>query len=374
MPGYHFFNRGLKCDRVLIFTAIALWLFGVFAVYSATRTIGGNTNVIVQICAGAVGTIAMMCIGCFDYRQLVPLCKYIAAICVCMLILVLLAGITGIWGGKSWIKIGQLSIQPSEFAKCGFIITFAYHVSAVQERINSLKVLFLLLVHMAVPVGLILLQPDFGTCVVFVFIFAAILFSAGISYQIIIGAWVSLVALMPIGYMLLNEYQQKRIQVFFQPELDPTGYGYNVIQSKIALGSGGLWGNGYLDGISTQNGFLPAKHTDFIFSSVAEEMGFAGSVFILVSLFCIIFIIMRIAVKSHTLFGRYICVGVASMLFFHSVENMGMCMGMLPVTGIPLPFVSYGGSSVVSNFAAVGLVVSVGRMSAKERLFPVSRN
>ena len=370
----HGYQREVKYDRALIFTAVALWLFGVFAVYSATRTIGGNTNVIVQLGAGAIGIVIMIFLGFFDYRQLAPLWKYIAVICAASLVLVLLAGITGIWGSKSWLKIGPLSIQPSEFVKCGFIVTFAYHVSSLGERINNISAVLLLLVHMAVPVGLVLLQPDFGTCVVFVFIFAAVLFSAGISYKIIIPAAASLVAFAPIGYMLLSEYQQKRIQVFFHPELDPRGYGYNVIQSKIALGSGGLFGNGYLEGISTQNGFLPAKHTDFIFSSVAEESGFAGSVFVLLSLFIIIFVTLRIAGRAHTLFGRYICVGVAAMLFFHSFENMGMCMGILPVTGIPLPFVSYGGSSVVSNFMAVGLVVSVGRMSRKDRLFPVARN
>lgn len=366
---FHSCDRGAKCNKILIFTSVVLWVFGVFAVYSATRTIGGLTNILVQITAGVIGVGVMAMLMFFDYRQFSPLAKYIGAGCIMLLILVLIVGITGVWGSKSWIKIGPVSIQPSELVKCGFIITLAHHVSVVREKINTLQTVLGLCVHLAVPVGLILLQPDLGTAVVFLFIFAAVLFSAGISYKIVLGVIGALIVSVPGIYMLLSTYQQRRIQVFFHPELDPLGYGYNVVQSKIALGSGSFLGNGYLNGISTQNGFLPAKHTDFIFSSIGEEFGFIISGIVILAQFVLIFQALRIAVRSHTFFGRYICVGVAAMLFFHSFENMGMCMGIMPVTGIPLPFVSYGGSSLISNFAAVGMVLSVARLSGKDKLF-----
>ena len=363
-----YFSQG-KYDKILIFTAATLWIFGVFVVYSATRTIGGYTNVLVQFVAGIIGIVLMMLLCYFDYRVLAPLAKYIAVACAGLLIVVLVSGITGIWGSKSWIKIGGISIQPAELTKCGFIISLAYHVSKVKDNINRIPVLAGLLIHLGVPVGLILLQPDFGTAVVYVVIFLVVIFSAGISYKYVIGAAFAGSISAPFVYLILDEYQKKRIQVFLNPDLDPLGRGYNVIQSKIALGSGGAIGNGYLKGTSTQMGFLPAKHTDFIFSSICEELGFLGGIFVIIGLFLLIFRILKIASQAHTYFGKFVCMGVCAMLFFHGFENIGMCMGLLPVTGIPLPLISYGGTSVITNFIAIGLVLSVSRLSRKDRVF-----
>lgn len=358
-----------KFDGLLIILSAALSVFGVFAVFSATRTIGGYSNTFVQAAAVIIGTCAMLFICVFDYRRFIPLMPYISLGCIMMLVVVLALGITGIWGSKSWIKIGSISIQPSELAKCGFIVTFSYHISRVSERLNSWKVLIGLLLHLSVPLGLILLQPDLGTGIVFVFIFAAILFSGGLSYKYIFPTAAIGLAALPLIYLLLDEYQKKRIEVFLNPGSDPLGRGYNVIQSSIALGSGGTFGNGYLEGTSTQMGLLPAKHTDFIFSSISEEFGFIGSVFVIAALFAIIFRILFIAGKTGDLFGRTICVGVAAMLFFHTFENIGMCMGIMPVTGIPLPFLSYGGTAIITNFIGIGMVLSVDRHARRGMIF-----
>ena len=346
-------------DWVLAFIAATLSVFGLFAVYSATLSTAGSSSPIVQFIAAIIGTGLMFFLCFFDYEQFIPIIKYIYIFYVAFLILVIITGTTGKWGSKSWLKIGSVSLQPSEFAKACFILTFSYHLSMIKENVNKPIVIIGLILHLAVPVGLIILQPDMGTAIVFIFIFCVMLFSAKLSYKYIIPSIAALLCAMPIGYHFLSTFQKNRIRVFFNPELEPLKSGYNVIQSKIAVGSGGLSGKGYLEGPQNQLGILPAKSTDFIFSSISEEFGFIGSVLIILALFIIIFKCVRIASKSDNLFGRYICIGVSAMLFFHTVENIGMCIGLLPVTGIPLPFLSYGGTSLITNLASVGLVLSV---------------
>lgn len=358
-------------DWVLTLVSVALAIFGLFAVYSATRSSGSNTNIIVQSVAVVIGTGVMLLLCFFDYEQFIPLIKYIFLLCAAFLLLVLLIGITGKWGSKSWIKIAGVSIQPSELVKCGFIITLSYHLSQIKEKINRPPVLFGLLLHLMVPTALILMQPDFGTAVVFVFIFCTMLFSAKLSFKYIIPTMLVFIAALPVGYHFLDNFQKDRIRVFFNPELDPLNRGYNVIQSKIAVGSGQLYGKGYLNGPQNQMGYLPAKHTDFIFSSISEEFGFIGATLVIAALLIIIIKCVKTAKKADNLFGRYICIGVASMLFFHTIENIGMCMGLLPVTGIPLPFLSYGGTSVITNFACIGLVLSVSYHNKPRSIFEV---
>lgn len=356
-------------DIILAICAVVLSGFGLIAVYSATRTFGNHTGIAVQTVAVVVGIAGMLVISFFDYKQLKYLSKYIFACCIIMLVCVLLLGMTGVWGSKSWIKIGKINIQPSELAKCGFIVTFSYHLCRVKEKLNTFPVLTGLFIHAAIHVFLIMLQPDFGTAAVFVFVFAVMIFFAGLSPKIYLPLLSIGVAAIPFLYNLLNDYQKNRIRVFLDPQLDPTGAGYNVIQSKLSLGSGGLLGNGYLQGVSTQEGYLPAKHTDFIFSSIGEEWGFVGTVCVAAMLFFIVLRIIQTAKKTEDLFGKYICVGSAAMIFFHSIENMGMCIGIMPVTGIPLPFISYGGTAMITSFACVGLVLSVAHRTGKGTIF-----
>ncbi len=349
-----------RLDPALMLMVITVSVFGIFAIYSATRSLDTTSNVIVQTGSFIIGLAAMTIISIFDYEQFDVLTKFIYGFCVLLLILVLILGTAGNWGARSWIRIGPIGIQPAEIAKLGFIITFARHLSKVGDDVNHPLNVLLFLVHVGVLAGLIMCQPDAGSTMVLVFIFICMLFSAGLSWKYIVPTFIAGAASLPIIYnFVLDEFQKNRIRVFLNPELDTKNTGYNVIQSKIAVGSGQFFGKGYMQGIQNQMGHLPTKHTDFIFSTIAEEFGFVGAVFIVVLLFAIIWRCITAAQNSPTPFGKYICVGVAALLTFHTFENIGMCMGIVPVTGIPLPFISYGGTSLLVNMTAMGLVMSV---------------
>lgn len=347
-------------DWVLFGITVFLSIFGIIVIYSATRTLNSITNVIVQSAAMGLGIGVMITICMFDYEQFKNLIKPIYIFSVLILILVLVFGVTGDWGARSWIRFGSIGIQPAELAKICFIITFSYHLDKVRDEINKPLVILGLLLHIGVPVGLILMQPDMGSALVFIFMFLCLMFTAKLSYKYIIPVMAAGIVSLPFVYKYgLSEYQQKRILVFLNPDLDPLNRGYNVIQSKIAVGSGQLWGKGYLEGTQNQMGYLPTKYTDFIFSVISEEFGFIGSMLVVVLLFALIWRCFTIARRADNAYGRYICVGVGAMFLFHVFENVGMCIGLMPVTGIPLPFISYGGTSLVTNMAAIGLVMSV---------------
>ena len=350
-------------DRVLMYCTFLAAMMGLVAVYSATLSYGGITSIVVQTGACLVGAALMLLLSRFDYEQFNLLIVPVFAVSIFLLVLVLIIG-TGAdeVGAKSWIRFGPVGIQPAEIAKVGFIITFGYHLSKKEKNINKLSTLIGLAAHLLIFLALIMLQPDAGSAMVFVFVFIVLLFAAGLSLKLIIPAIIVGAASLPFIYKFaLSPYQQHRIQVFLNPELDPLGKGYNVIQSKIAVGSGGLFGKGYLNGTQNQMGFLPAKHTDFIFSTIAEEFGFIGAVVVVLVLMVIISRCFMVAVRSQNKFGRYIASGVGAMLLFHTLENVGMCIGLMPVTGIPLPFFSYGGTSMLTNLIAIGLVLSVSK-------------
>ena len=362
----------MEFDWVLFIATICLSVFGIVMIYSATRTLQSNTNVIVQSGAMVIGCAAMLVTCFFDYEQLKNLVKPIYIFAVAILLLVLVFGVSGDWGARSWIRFGAIGIQPSEIAKICFIVTFSCHLSKVHDDINKPLTILGLLLHIGVLVGLILLQPDMGSVLVFLFMFICLMFVAKLSYKYILPIGVAGVASLPFIYKyVLSEYQQKRIQVFFNPNLDPRGRGYNVIQSKIAVGSGQLWGKGYLQGTQNQMGYLPTKYTDFIFSVISEEFGFIGALLVTAVLFFIIYKCFKTDQKADNAFGRYICVGVGAMMLFHVFENIGMCIGLMPVTGIPLPFVSYGGTSLVVNMIAIGLVLSVSYHNKPRSVFDV---
>lgn len=350
-------------DSILLYITILAALMGLAAVYSATLSYGGITGIAVQCGAFLVGTALMLALSFFDYEQYNLLAVPIFLVSISLLVLVLLIG-TGAdeVGAKSWIRFGPIGIQPAEIAKVGFIITFGYHLKRADKKINSIPTLLGLLLHLCSYLSLIMLQPDAGSAMVFCFIFIVLVFTAGLSFRYIIPIGAAGTAALPFIYkFLLSPYQKHRIQVFLNPELDPLGTGYNVIQSKIAVGSGGLFGKGYLHGTQNQLGFLPAKHTDFIFSTIAEEFGFIGAIAVAAVLFIIIARCFAVAARSQNNFGRYIASGIGAMLLFHTFENIGMCIGLMPVTGIPLPFFSYGGTAMLTNLVAIGLVLSVSR-------------
>lgn len=351
-----------ELDYTLILLTLLCTGFGIVMISSAVNSLSdGSKYVIIQSVAAAIGFVLMAFLTAVNYEKAGSAWKVIYLGCIMLLVLVLIAG-TGKadTGSKSWIRFGPIGIQPSEFVKIGFIITLSKRVADFGSELNEPKNILRLLAHLGILLFFIMLQPDFGTSMVFIFIFVGIVFAAGISYKYIVTAIGTIVGIIPMAwFFFLEEYQKNRIRVFFNPESDPLGSGYHVIQSKIAIGSGQIFGKGLYQGTQTQLGYLPVKHTDFIFAVVGEELGLIGCLVVTAMLFAIVYRCLIDSSRTKSDMSRYICIGVACMFLAHIFENIGMCIGLMPVTGIPLPFFSYGGSSILTNYAAIGLVLSI---------------
>ncbi|AQS59956.1 rod shape-determining protein RodA [Desulforamulus ferrireducens] len=273
-------------------------------------------------------------------------------------------------GATRWINLGFFSLQPSEFAKIAIIITFADFLARREGKLNTLKDLIPCFLHVGVPMLLILKQPDLGTSLVFIAIMFGMLYVAGANPKLVVGLFVGGLT-TAIGWVWvhvkfglwipLKEYQLDRLLVFLDPwsKENILGAGYHVVQSQIAIGSGGLEGKGIYNGSQNQLNFLPEQHTDFIFSVVGEEMGFIGVTALLILFFILIYRGIRIAAEAKDLNGTLLATGVVTMLTFHILTNVGMVSGIMPVTGIPLPLFSYGGSSMMSNMIAMGILLNV---------------
>ncbi len=235
-----------------------------------------------------------------------------------------------------------------------------------KKKINNFAYLLLVLLYIAVPTLLVIKQPDYGTAMVFLAISAIMIFSAGISIWYIIGVIVTIAVSLPFVYLyILPQHAKDRIMVFLNPQSDPLGAGYNIIQSMLAVGSGQVWGMGLFNGNQTQLGYLPMKTTDFIYSVISEEMGFIISVIIILLFVLLITRIFYIAKNAKDSFGSLMAAGIGAMFLAHFLENIGMTIGLMPITGIPLPFVSYGGSSMLTSFIAIGIVLSINKKRKK---------
>lgn len=255
-----------------------------------------------------------------------------------------------------------MSLQPSEFTKIVLILTLSKVIDYFRQKGTLNKPLNLILVFLVVafPTFLIINQPDYGTAMVILVMTAVMLFVGGLKWRYIISALIAVAIIVPLAYnFVLPKHAKSRIDVFLNPELDPRGAGYNIIQSKLAVGSGQLWGMGLFNGNQTQLGILPMKTTDFIYPVISEEMGFIISTLVILLFIVLLIRIINVAKTSKDSYGSLICSGIFAMIFAHFVENIGMSMGLLPITGIPLPFISYGGSSMLTNMIAMGLVMSV---------------
>lgn len=353
-------------DKWLFILPILLSLFGILIITSATKSYdGGAKFVIVQSAAFIIGLILMLIFLSFDYERFKekPVMWY--ALSVALLLFVLAFG-TEEAGTKGWIRFAGIGIQPSEFVKIGFALTFAKHLESTGDSVNRTGPFLGLFVHAGLLIGLVLLQPDYGTAMVYIFMFICMIFAAGLKYRTLFAFAGAFAAFVPVAwFFILKPFQQSRILSFLSPESDPAGAGYQVMQSKIAIGSGEFSGNGLFSGTQTQLGLLPAKHTDFVFGVIGEELGFIGCFAVIAILFVIIIKCYITGMKARTEYGKYLCIGIGSMFLFQIFENIGMCIGVMPVTGIPLPFLSYGGSSMVTSMAALGLVLSV---SAREKM------
>lgn len=347
-------------DFILIFLTIITAVFGIVMISSA----GGDNSlrlVIVQSAALVVGIVGIIIISILDYDYLARLSKFIFGGCVVLLVLVLIPGLGKMQNGaRSWFNLGPISFQPAELVKIGFVITFSKHLSVVGSGLNQPKELWKVLLHPFILCVLMLLQPDFGTAVVFIMMTAAMLFMAKLNWKYFAGGFAAIVAVCPIAwFFLLKQYQKNRIINLFNPENDPSGSGYHVIQSKITVGSGKLTGMGLYNGSSRYSNLLPERHTDFIYAVLCEELGMIGGIAVILLLSAIIIRCLYIGINARNSEGLYICTGVAAMLTFQAFENIGMCIGLFPVTGITLPFFSYGGSSLVTTMLAIGLVLNV---------------
>ena len=345
---------------ILICTVILIGI-GLVALYTATyETIQDEFRK--QILWLIISIPIMIIVVCLNYEVIAKISPIFYVV-----ILILLVGVLfteKINGASSWFNIGFFSFQPSEFAKIFVILTFAYVISKIQEKgrdeINRPTRLLLSLLVIAVPMALIIKQPDFGTAMAFITVTAFVLFSAGIKKRYIFAVLTLIIIALPLLYFfVLPEHAKTRIDVYLNPEIDPRGAGYNIIQSKLAVGSGELFGMGLLKGNQTQLGFLYPKTTDFIFAVIGEEMGFviAGTVIILYVI--LITKAIYVAKTAKDDLGSYIAMGIAGVFLFHMVENIGMTMGLLPITGVPLPFVSYGGSSLLTNLILIALLLNI---------------
>lgn len=359
-------------DYTLILAVAGVILLGLITIASATHaTAGRSTDSLlyvktqfVWICLGlvALGTLLV-----WRYEELPKYSRILYAVNLIMLGAVLVVGREAL-GAQRWIQIGPFSFQPSEFAKLFMIVTLADFLSRREGRLKRLRDILPVFAYVGVPMLLILKQPDLGTSLVFLAIMFGMLYIAGARPSLLIltgggglvamGLW-TWAALRYGVWIPLKDYQLTRLTIFLDPWQDWQGAGYHMIQSQIAIGSGGPFGRGLFNGTQNQLNFLPEQHTDFIFSAFAEEWGFAGALVLLFLFFVILYRALRIALHAKDMFGTLVATGITSMLAFHILINIGMTMGIMPVTGIPLPFFSYGGSAMLTNMASLGLLLNI---------------
>jgi len=349
-------------DFLLLFLTLALAVYGLVMIYSATHVMGLADPFFYvkrQAMWLGAGMGGIILVSLIDYQNFSNWARYIYLIGLAMLGAVLILGEgTEV---QRWIHLGFIDIQPSEYAKLVLIIILARVLSEREKHLGENFFAFLpTLLFTAVPMILVFMQPDLGTAMVFIVILFGLLYVAGVNWKYIMGIIGVGAAFAPFAWAQLAVYQQMRLLSFLNPELDPMQSGYQLMQSKTAIGSGGVIGKGLFDGTQVSLQYIPEQHTDFIFSVLGEELGIIGSAGLLLLFFLLIYRILWIGTQSKDTFGSLICCGVAIMIAFHVLVNVGMTMGIMPITGLPLPFISYGGNSLLVNFLAVGLVINVG--------------
>ena len=361
-----------RIDFVLLSASLAIIFYSLIVISSATHvnTPGEERYWFVErqgIFAAVNFVIAILFLN-FDYRGLQQYGKQLYIFNLLMLAAVMFFGHAAL-GAQRWIQIGPISLQPSEFSKLIMIVCMASILEDKIGQINSFQDLLPIAAYIGVPFLLVLKQPDLGTSLVFMAIFLGMIVVCGIRWRILIGLCVAGIASMPLIWQFLKDYQKMRIMVFLDPNVDPLGSGYHIIQSKIAIGSGMIFGKGLFEGTQSQLNFLPENHTDFIFAVVGEELGFVGAV-ILLLLYLVIFLRgLSIAKNASDVFGRLLAVGITSMLAFHVLVNVGMTTGIMPVTGIPLPLMSYGVSALTTDILAIAILMNIHMRKQKLLLF-----
>ena len=355
-------------DVGAIAIALIIVIFGTLNIFSATQPVSkGYTNysfIRIQamwILACLVGLYLVMAI---DYTLIG---SYVGLIYWASIALLIINKVfsTAVNGQANWIKIGPLTIQPSEFAKIALILLLAKKIDDMEGKINDPRNFFILLIYIGIPLALIL--PDMGLTMIIFFTVLGIAFIAGLDLKVITGGIAALIAgvMLIWNTNLLGAHVKARFTAFLNPDVDPLGASYQLLQSKIAIGSGGLMGKGFMQGTRVHGGFVPFAYTDFIFAVVCEEWGLIGAGFLFLMYAILLFKFIKIAKNSKDIFGTLICVGIISSFLFSIIQNAGMTVGIMPISGITLPFMSYGGSSLLANFISVGLILNVGMRKKK---------
>ena len=348
-------------EWVILIVSVILAIIGLIALFSATQSTEYD-EFKKQLQWIAISIPFLILAFLIDYNVIIRFSSLAYIILIALLIGVLFT--EPISGARSWFRFGEsMSFQPSEIGKVITILFLAFLINKMQIRgkreINKIWKLLIILIMAAIPVGLIVLEPDNGTAIAYMVAIIFMLFVSGIDKKYIILALILLAIALPIIYNNLPEYAINRIKVFLNPDLDPRGAGYNIIQSKLAIGAGEIFGMGLFKGNQTQLGFLHPKTTDFIFSVIGEEMGFIATGSVTILYIVLVTKAIYVAKTAKDNIGSYIAIGIAGIFFFHMAENIGMTIGLLPITGVPLPFVSYGGSSLVTNFICIGLLLNI---------------
>lgn len=347
----------------LFIFAVLISLIGLVNLYSATMTIENpvvSDLFMAQLTYTGLGILVMFLVSTIDVRFLLSLSFFFYLFFLILLIMVFFMG-SEIHGTLSWLKLGGFRLQPSEFAKIGLVLVLSHHLSNLQKDSPlSLKELIFPTVLFLIPSVIVILQNDLGTSLFYGFLYGTMILVQGVRWKIIVFAIVIVGVLGFVSYQyLLHPYQKNRIVSFLNPENDPRGSGYHLVQSKIAVGSGKTFGKGYLKGESHRLKFLPERHTDFIFPVLAEEWGFLGGAITLIVYFLLLLSGVNIATRAETRFGFFLCIGLVAFFCWHMVINLGGVLGLIPLTGVTLPFLSYGGSSLIANWMAIGFLLAV---------------
>jgi len=354
-------------DFVLLLTALALTVYGLLLIYSGSLTTSGHAVADVlrgpvgrQLAFAMVGICACLIVSRLDYRFLAQGSTGLYFGLVAALLFVLVGGGQSEFGSSRWIEIGGIRIQPSEFGKIVIILVLAKYLSDNSERVNELRVFLTSLAIAAVPALLVFAEPDLGSASIFLFVWLGMVIMAGADMRHVLGAIGMVLAIAPFALIIVvTEYQRERISLFLNPAADALGSGFNILQAEISVGSGGLFGKGLTHGTQTQLDYLRTQTTDYVFSVLGEELGFVGAMVLFGLFILLLFRGLRAASISQDIFGRMIAVGIVIFILLQAFINIGVNIRLFPVTGIPLPFISQGGSSLVTVFIAVGLLESV---------------
>jgi len=340
-----------RLDLPQALTAAALLVLGLMTLYSTS-----GPDFAAQLSGTVLGLALCVAAAAFDYRRLQAAAPFLYGLALLLLLTVEVAGHTA-YGAQRWIRIAGVQVEPSEVSKLLVLLALAAFL-ARRERVGRREVLILAGLGLP-PTLLVLFQPDLGTAIVFAALLLGLLFLAGAPRLVLAAVVTGLLAAVPIAPHLLHGYQRRRLEIFLDPSRDPLGAGYNLIQARIAVGSGGLFGQGWLHGLQGQLGYVPERTSDFVFAVYAEEFGLVGCLLLLALFTVLVYRIARSAAVAPDRFGFLLCAGAAVILFTQVVQNVGMNVGLTPIAGIPLPFISHGRSALLTDLVLLGLVQSV---------------